>query len=537
MLPMMTRFRGAGSSLNLLLVVLVVVVVAAAASSTPSAHRIRITTTPSDDDPKHRQQRRLPFQERPGDSALSLSRTKLDRWRLRWRHTRLHRVVPRAQANAHKQQQQQKHKQQRKLLQNQDGNSGRSFWWFGGEGTRLWLGRLPDEDLPDVISRLFGDDDIAAVAPGGTGPSCPGTTPVFNHNLVGMTNPCLRIGGVVWDHVGSEKPPPSSSSSSEASWSRLVIPASVSATRQVRRTIDPESSTAPIEGSGDGGPEGGVWWPGTPVRPSSHHKWKTITIRRRVGSGLECYRRVRDAALQWEFHSDDGNVGIVAPIPRGPQSPAGLVPPSASSSSSSTSLDDPDAFRPTRSNQVQQLWSGPGRRRLVTYAAQPSGRRKSDSSDDRGGPPRKSRSWLPPWRIVAFNPVGVVYDLVDQKGGGSGLLPDGTGCTTTTYTSTAYATLRGHWLQGEERVTVAWRHDGNAAAGGQGYVDVELLSFSRPSPSSWPGRLLWPLLGGLQERFFEAQVRALERAAQASPTDTLPPKSASSRLPPPLLLP
>jgi uncharacterized protein (UPF0548 family) len=122
---------------------------------------------------------------------------------------------------------------------------------------------------------------------------------------------------------------------------------------------------------------------------------------------------------------------------------------------------------------VQQIWSGPGSRRLVTYTALPS----------KG-----------PVRVVAMNPVGVVYDLVDQRG------LDGS----TTYTSTAYATLRGHWLTGEERVTVALRDSGS--------VDVEILSYSRPS-RSWPGRVVWPFVGGMQRRFFERQLDALERAA------------------------
>jgi hypothetical protein len=169
----------------------------------------------------------------------------------------------------------------------------------------------------------------------------------------------------------------------------------------------------------------------------------------------------------------------------------------ASSSNGSRSTDprtrlayeECDMFRSTQSDQVLQIWSGPGSRRLVTYSSKPSGR------------------WF---RLLVMSPVGVVYDLVDQRGS------DGT----TTYTSTAYATLRGHWLAGEERVTVALRDGGS--------VDVEILSYSRPS-RSLPGRLAWPFVGGLQRRFFEQQLRALERVAAQS-TATAP--TAPSGLPP-----
>merc|ERR1712216_608241 len=52
--------------------------------------------------------------------------------------------------------------------------------------------------------------------------------------------------------------------------------------------------------------------------------------------------------------------------------------------------------------------------------------------------------WLP--KLYVVNPVSVVYDLVDQSGP-----------KMTTFSSTAYATQKGHLLRGEERVTVALR--------------------------------------------------------------------------------
>lgn len=83
----------------------------------------------------------------------------------------------------------------------------------------------------------------------------------------------------------------------------------------------------------------------------------------------------------------------------------------------------------------------------------------------------------------------------------------------TTYTSTAYATLKGHWLSGEERVTVALRD------GVHGDVDVEIVSFSRPAPTL-AGKLIWPFVGRRQRDFFERQLQALEQVSRQRHRDT-----------------
>ena len=88
----------------------------------------------------------------------------------------------------------------------------------------------------------------------------------------------------------------------------------------------------------------------------------------------------------------------------------------------------------------------------------------------------------------------VVYDVVDQRA------PDGQ----TTFTSTAYATLKGHFLRGEERVTVALR-DGSQD------VEVEILSISRPGPGI-VGKTLWPFIGKMQSKFFQQQLHHLSQS-------------------------
>jgi uncharacterized protein (UPF0548 family) len=75
----------------------------------------------------------------------------------------------------------------------------------------------------------------------------------------------------------------------------------------------------------------------------------------------------------------------------------------------------------------------------------------------------------------------------------------------TTYTSTAYATLKGHLIRGEERVTVAMRDD-------TGFVDVEILSYSRPA-ESLKAKVAWLFIGNMQQHFFEQQMDYLEQVA------------------------
>jgi len=252
---------------------------------------------------------------------------------------------------------------------------------------------------------------------------------LFNHETAGMTNPCL--------HVGAE-----------------------SATS----CVSVSSSTGNTNDDND---KDRWWWPGT-VFPlgddgDSRKLWRVLRLRQRVGRGWECYQRVRDSALRWEFDAGDKGIRVVEPpspdrqqqLRRGRYS---VLP-----------VQDVSA-RP--SDRVLQIWSGPGRK-LVTYT---------------------KAGWL---RVT--NPVGVVYDLVDQRGGGLA------SSSSTTYSSPAYATAPVRWLCGEERVTVAFRD-------GTGHVDVEILSCSRPA-RSLVGRLVWPFVGGMQRRFFEQQMKSLQQRA------------------------
>lgn len=257
----------------------------------------------------------------------------------------------------------------------------------------------------------------------------------FNHDDVGMTNPCLHI-----DLLEQQS-------------------------RNEKDVVEVSSSSA----TGDKD-----WWPACPDSPKEG--WKRLRFSRRVGWGSSCYNAVRDAALEWEFDAPQNSGGIVQVHSQQSHSEQQYQ----RRDSYGTGYDivhnmvygDGDLYGPSGENAIK-IWSGPGGRRLATYT-------------------RVFRSkWLP--RLYCVNPVNVVYDLVDQRG------------PSTTYTSTAYATCKGHWLRGEERLTVAHRDDGN--------VDVEIVSYSKHGNTLW-GRMVWPFVGPLQGRFFESQMKALEHVAE-----------------------
>ena len=96
--------------------------------------------------------------------------------------------------------------------------------------------------------------------------------------------------------------------------------------------------------------------------------------------------------------------------------------------------------------------------------------------------------------LFVVNPVRVVYEMKDNN--------DQNKCK---FSSTAYATMSGHLLAGEERVTVR--------IGKGGEVVVEIVSFSRPAPS-FGGKVIWPLIGGMQREFFLAELNHLDKVAK-----------------------
>jgi uncharacterized protein (UPF0548 family) len=209
------------------------------------------------------------------------------------------------------------------------------------------------------------------------------------------------------------------------------------------------------------------WWPSLSFAPTEPFKWTVKTYRQKVGNGFECYEQVRDAALGWEFCVAD-ELGIL-----------------------------PVTGACENSNQAtkQQIASG-------RYTVMPSSQKENEEMNEVpmhqcigaarrfvSFTSRRMAPFLP--KIYSVNPIMSVFDVVDQRG------------PATTFSSSAYATMKGHLLRGEERVTVALR-DGNED------VEVEIVSVSRAAPSLC-GRLVWPFIGKMQSTFFESQMEHLRR--------------------------
>lgn len=247
------------------------------------------------------------------------------------------------------------------------------------------------------------------------------TAPVqFNHKLVGLTNPCLQVQQEMSNIVTQQH-------------DKAVIAASSTSNAIQKQNMN--------------------WWPRRACE-NLPEQWRVLRLRQAgVGQGMDCYQRVKEAALAWEFK---GSSKGVQPV---------LSPTSSKSSCTRVlRLEHIGTAVPS----ALQIWNGPGRR-LCTYTC------------------------LLGHRLFQINPVAVVYDVVDQAG------PPGT----IAFTSTAFATTRGHWLKGEERVTVVLRDNGQ--------VDLEVLSISQPATAM--GRLAWPMIGGMQRSFFQEQLKALQQVA------------------------
>jgi uncharacterized protein (UPF0548 family) len=261
----------------------------------------------------------------------------------------------------------------------------------------------------------------------------------FNHDMAGMTNPSLRIA------VDDDSFP----FSVDQDQDHLTVPVSLSTKEESIHDC---------------------WWPGTAGVVEKDDRWRRLRFVQRVGRGLECYQRVRDAALLWEFSAPTNNKGMMQI-----QLPAEKNQQPVHNRRFSVHTLSTVSW----SDNVMQIWSGPARR-FVTYTATGS----------------RLFGWLP--KLYAVNPVQEVYELLDQRG------------PCTTYSCTAYATSKGHLLCGEERVTVAFRDD-------TGFVDVEILSLSKPA-SSMKSKLVWPLIGRMQQRFFQDQLNSLEQVANSRET-------------------
>ena len=143
-------------------------------------------------------------------------------------------------------------------------------------------------------------------------------------------------------------------------------------------------------------------------RKFKEEDWRVLLYRKRVGSGRDCYERVRNAALDWEFLSSDGSMGMMeVPVSCHSDRQSHIIS-TPKQRYSIESMDESNSGSPSPYRSL-------GSRRLVSFTS------------------KRIAGFLPSRlqkRIYALNPVMVVYDIVDER------------APSTTFTSTAYATLK-----------------------------------------------------------------------------------------------
>ena len=180
----------------------------------------------------------------------------------------------------------------------------------------------------------------------------------------------------------------------------------------------------------------------------NHNGWRILRFRKQVGTGKQCYKRVQQAIYNWDFVSREGkkSIGILAPK---------------------------KSLLLAKVNQIQST-ANPRRGLLGTF------------------------SEIPLFKsLFVVNPIHVIYDVKDCRHKN---IPK------SIVSSSSYATLDGHLLAGEERVSVVLR--------GNDSVDIEIVSFSRSAPSI-NGLIVWPFIGRMQKLFFLKEMEHLSRVAKS----------------------
>lgn len=358
----------------------------------------------------------------------------------------------------------------------------------------------------------------------------------FNHDLVGITNPTLAMSSSSFRDCDNECDPSLSNVNLQED-SNTGSPRTSTLQRQLQAMAD-TLLVNHFKHSHVDGDENSNAIIGTTISKNISNKakgidtksgWRIYRHQKIVGRGEECYRNVRDAVLGWEamhqgsdwagvrllnYHSrgyssgtlrqSDGAVAnyehnIVGQVKLLQRHISPFLQHTGSSnhqhrhrttymeqiecdeiaSTEKVIYEERDPLRSALlSDRVLQITNSPGVKRLVTFAQVSL---------------MQGKMRLPIW---IANPCMVVYDLVDER----------CGKTQSTYSATAYATLRGHLLSGEERVSVAMNDHSKD-------VSVEILSYSHATPGLL-GRVVFASCRGMQARFFGEEIDTLEKIAQ-----------------------
>jgi len=224
-------------------------------------------------------------------------------------------------------------------------------------------------------------------------------------------------------------------------------------------------------------------------------KYRVIRIKKKVGKGKDTYELMKNYILRWNptICCTWAGIRTCSTLRR-----------------NCIGEDITEPFSDSISEKVMQIWNRGGRK-LATF------------------------SRVFGTRLWCMNPCMVVYDLVDvrnEKG---------------IYSSTAYGTLKGHFLSGEECISVSiqnWndsffspkkqniiscKNDESTTVTHpnlspcfkqEGDVFVEILSYSCPTDGII-GKVIFSSVKRMQERFFREQMNSLERTAKQNTNNML----------------
>ncbi|KAL3939825.1 MAG: hypothetical protein SGBAC_005526 [Bacillariaceae sp.] len=187
----------------------------------------------------------------------------------------------------------------------------------------------------------------------------------FNHEYVGMTNPFIHL---------TDQSEEQLLLAAEIDNMKLTIPASIK-----EKEFEKEASHA--------------WWPSNSFLPSRQKEWRILTYRQRVGKGRKCYERVRDAALDWEFQTNDGGMGMLE------------IPSSSSLQMMNSKVNGQNILQ--RGSYSMRRDPTSGVEKPMTFHRGIGSFRRMVTFSTSKFPLRK--------RLYAVNPVMVIYDLVDQR--------------------------------------------------------------------------------------------------------------------------
>lgn len=219
----------------------------------------------------------------------------------------------------------------------------------------------------------------------------------FNHDFVGITNPIKQSSSSLLITTLS-------SSSSNNDMDNIISSPCTSATTIDTNNNEHDSIITKNDGS------------------NNNKKYRIIRYKKIIGKGDKTYQILKNAILQWSptlplssSSTKNGNNINWAGIQM------------LKSNKHILKEDINTNYEGLSNTNIMEIWNTNRQRRLVTFSRVFG-----------------SRLWC-------MNPCLVIYDLLDEKQ----INNDDFDCT---FTSTAYATLKGHFLCGEERVTVGILH-------------------------------------------------------------------------------